>query len=76
MTPEGLTNYDKGLPFDGHQLGQFHGAKTVGLSSSSACHHKVMRLKHMLVGGDWNMDFIFPYIGYNSTSWLSYFSEG
>ena len=29
-----------------------------------------------LVGGDWNMNFIFPYIGNNHSNWLSYFSEG
>ena len=29
-----------------------------------------------LVGGDWNMTFIFPYIKHSNTNWLSYFSEG
>ena len=29
-----------------------------------------------LVGGDWNMTFILPYIGNNHPTRLSYFSEG
>ena len=29
-----------------------------------------------LVGGDWIMTFIFPYIGNHHPNWLSYFSEG
>ena len=29
-----------------------------------------------LVGGDWNMTFIFPYIGNNHPNLLSYFSGG
>ena len=29
-----------------------------------------------LVGGDWNMNFIFPYTGNNHPNWLSYFSDG
>ena len=28
---------------------------------------------HHLVGGDWNMDLIFPYIGNNHPSWLIFF---
>ena len=28
-----------------------------------------------LVGGDWNMAFVFPYIGNNHPNWLSYFLE-
>ena len=30
----------------------------------------------LLVGGDWNMTFIFPYIMNNHPNWLSYFSDG
>ena len=32
---------------------------------------------YILVGGDWNMNFIFPnQIGDDDPIWLSYFSEG
>ena len=33
-------------------------------------------LMDTLVGGDWNMTCIFPYIGNNHPNWVSYFSEG
>ena len=33
-------------------------------------------LVHKLVGGDWNMNFIFPYIGKDDPIWLSYFWNG
>ena len=32
-------------------------------------------ISQFLVGGDWNMNFIFAYIGNNHPNWLSYFSE-
>ena len=28
---------------------------------------------HLLVGGDWNMNVIFPYIGNNHPNWLIFF---
>ena len=38
--------------------------------------HPKLQRKGQLVGGDWNMTFIFPYIGNSHPNWLSYFSDG
>ena len=45
-------------------------------NAAFSCLAKKFWTRLYLVGGDWNMTFIFPYIGNNHSNWLSYFSEG